>query len=253
MAESSPAERPAGKGERLQKVMAAAGVASRRACEELIRAGRVQVNGVVVTELGVRVDPERDVIAVDGRILPPPSRREFTYFLMHKPKGVLTTMHDPHRRPTVADLLPPDVGRVYPVGRLDQDSSGLILFTNDGELAEKLLHPRYGVPKTYRATVQGHPSQEVVEQLRRGVVLEDGPTAPAEVTVLREGGERTVLRIVLREGRKRQVRRMMDAVGHPVLELVRIGFGPLRLRGLPPGAIRPLNRKEKALLLAYKK
>ena len=150
---SSP-ERPAGKGERLQKVMAAAGVASRRACEELIRAGRVQVNGVVVTELGVRVDPERDVIAVDGRILPPPARRDFTYFLMHKPKGVLTTMHDPHGRPTVADLLPRDVGRVFPVGRLDQDSSGLLLFTNDGELAQKLLHPRYGVPKTYRVTVR---------------------------------------------------------------------------------------------------
>lgn len=184
MARGSSPEQPAGKGERLQKVMAAAGVASRRACEELIRAGRVQVNGVVVTELGVRVDPERDVIAVDGRILPPPARRDFTYFLMHKPKGVLTTMHDPHGRPTVADLLPRDVGRVFPVGRLDQDSSGLLLFTNDGELAQKLLHPRYGVPKTYRVTVVGRPSEEALERLRYGVLLSDGMTVPVEVMVI---------------------------------------------------------------------
>lgn len=229
--------------ERLQKAMARAGVASRRQCEELILAGRVAVNGQVVTVLGTRVDAEQDEVAVDGAVirLAPPKR----YFLLHKPDGVLTTAHDPHGRRTVMDLIDVDRSGLFPVGRLDQDTDGFLLITNDGELAFRLTHPSYEVPKTYEAEVRGRLSEGALAQLRRGVRLEDGVTAPAsDVEVLRSSGDRSVVRLTIHEGRKREVRRMLQKVGHPVVRLKRIAFAGLRLGALPVGQYRPLTEEE---------
>ncbi|HEY8496689.1 MAG TPA: pseudouridine synthase [Limnochordales bacterium] len=225
----------------MQKYMARCGVASRRACEQLILAGRVQVNGCTVQELGVKVDPDRDEVRVDGRVIRPPS--QLRYYMLHKPAGYVTTVSDPHGRPTVMSLVPCE-DRLYPVGRLDLDTEGLLLLTNDGPLAHRLTHPRYGVRKLYRAKVAGVVGPEAIARLQHGVLLEDGPTAPARVRVIRQDKETTVLEIELAEGRKRQVRRMCQAVGHPVLYLKRIGFGPLRLGRLPAGAYRPLTDAE---------
>ncbi|MCL6614682.1 MAG: rRNA pseudouridine synthase, partial [Firmicutes bacterium] len=228
--------------ERLQRYLARAGVASRRAAEEMIRAGLVSVNGRPVTVLGTKIDPDRDEVTIRGRRVEPPAK--FVYLMIHKPSGYVTTMRDPEGRPTVASLLPPGLPRVFPVGRLDLETTGLLLFTNDGELAHALLHPSRGVWKTYRARVRGVPSPATLARLRRGVMLEDGPTAPAAVKILsREDGDAT-LAIEIHEGRKRQVRRMLAAVGHPVLALTRIGFGPLALGDLAPGAWRPLRPDE---------
>ncbi|MDQ7029290.1 MAG: pseudouridine synthase [Ardenticatenia bacterium] len=202
--------------ERLQKVLARAGVASRRKAEELIRQGRVEVNRRVVTQLGVKVDPERDEIRVDGeRIRPDRLRRR--YVALNKPRGIITTVRDPRGRPTVMDLVPK--ARDYalvPVGRLDRESEGLLLLTNDGDLVNRLTHPRYGHEKEYRVEVYGVPDERDVKAIRRGIVLEDGRTAPADVWVERRGEHTSTLRLVLREGRKRQIRRMMQAIGHPV-------------------------------------
>src|SRR4051794_34800777 len=221
---------------RLAKYLAHAGVASRRAAEEIVRAGRVSVAGETVT------DPARDVdessgVALDGEPLRGP--REHLVYAVHKPAGVVSTARDTHGRPTVVELAPKGAGRLYPVGRLDAETTGLILLTNDGELAHRLTHPSFEVPKTYRARVRGRPTDEDLRRLRDGVELDDGPTAPARVR--RVGAE---LEIVIREGRKRQLRRMLDAVGHPVLELRRIAFGPLQLGDLAPGAARRLRREE---------
>jgi 23S rRNA pseudouridine2605 synthase len=221
---------------RLAKYLAHAGVASRRAAEQLIAAGRVSVGGEPVR------DPARDVdessrVAVDGRPVAPEPREVHA---LNKPAGVVSTARDTHGRPTVVELVR-SRRRLYPVGRLDADSTGLILLTNDGELAERLTHPRYGVEKVYRARVQpARVSQRALEALRRGVELEDGKTAPARVRQPRPG----VLEITIREGRKRQVRRMCEAVGHRVVELRRVAFGPLGLRGLEPGQSRRLSRAE---------
>jgi len=223
--------------ERLQKAMARAGVASRRQCEELILAGRVAVNGQVVTILGTRVEAERDEVAVDGVLLrlAPPKR----YFVLHKPDGVLTTAHDPHGRRTVMDLIDVDRSGLFPVGRLDQDTDGFLLITNDGELAFRLTHP------TYEAEVRGRLSDGALGQLRRGVRLEDGVTAPArDVEVLRSSGDRSVVRLTIHEGRKREVRRMLQKVGHPVVRLKRIAFAGLKLGALPVGQYRPLTEEE---------
>jgi|Deesub1362A_J573_1020465.scaffolds.fasta_scaffold01391_4 pseudouridine synthase len=231
--------------ERLQKILARAGVASRRKAEELILAGRVAVDGRVVRELGTKADPARQRITVDGRPLPPPQGRR--YWLVHKPRGVVSTARDPQGRPKVTDLLPPEAraARLYPVGRLDRDSEGLVLLTNDGELAHRLMHPRYQVPKHYRVWVKGRPSPAALERLRRGVDIgEARPTAPARVYLKSASEARSKLSIVTHEGRKREIRRMCQAVGHPVLRLVRVGLGPLRLGDLPPGAARPLTRNE---------
>ena len=223
---------------RLGKYLAHAGVASRRAAEELVAAGRVRVAEEIVT------DPARDVqpgarVAVDGREVGGPEPR--VVFALNKPVGVVSTARDTHGRPTVVGLVPAQGLRLYPVGRLDADSSGLILLTNDGELANRLTHPRFEVPKTYRAKVGGGPiSDAALRVLRRGVQLEDGPTAPARVR--RTGA--CEIELTIHEGRNRQVRRMADAVGHPVLELQRIGFGPLRLDGLSDGEHRPLRPAE---------
>lgn len=223
-------------GERLQKVLARAGFGSRRACENLIECGRVTVNGSLA-ELGRRVDVGHDDVAVDGvgvGVLP-----DLVYYLLNKPAGVVTTASDPQRRPKVIELVP-DVPRVFPVGRLDAASEGLLVLTNDGVLTELLSHPSHGVEKEYLAEVQGRPSAGAVRALREGVVLEDGLTSPAKVSLVEPG----VLRIVIHEGRNRQIRRMCDAVGHPVLRLVRTRIGPVTDRRLAPGAWRELTTDE---------
>ena len=227
--------------ERLQKFMARCGVASRRACETLIAQGRVRVNGRTVTEPGFKVDPDQDEVRVDGRVIRPAPG--FRYIMLHKPAGYVTTVSDPQGRPTVMALVPAD-RRLYPVGRLDLDTEGLLLLTDDGALAHRLTHPRYGVPKVYRARVAGVVGEEALARLRHGVMLDDGPTAPARVRLLRQDPAAALLEIELKEGRKRQVRRMCQAVGHPVLYLRRVAFGPLRLGRLPKGQYRSLTPAE---------
>lgn len=230
--------------ERLQKVLAHAGVASRRRAEEMIVEGRVQVNGEVVRQLGTKVNPRRDVIQVDGRPLGKPERP--MYILVYKPRGVLSAARDGRGRTTVVDLVPAR-SRLYPVGRLDLDSEGLMLLTNDGALALRLAHPRYEHEKEYRVLVAGVPDEAALTRLRRGVGLEGGWTRPAQVHVERSDGN-TWLRMVLREGRKRQIRRMLEKVGYEVLRLIRVRMGPLRLGDLPPGGYRPLTREELAAI-----
>lgn len=238
---------------RLQKVIAAAGIASRRAAEALIRDGRVTVNGRVVTAPGSRADPWADDIRLDGRRVPPPAR--LRYFLVNKPAGCVTTRSDPQGRPTVLDLFRGVPGYLYPVGRLDFESEGLLIVTNDGELAARLTHPRYGLVKTYRVIVRGRPSREALDRLRRGIVIDGRRTAPARVRVVRafargRGTERTELIIAIHEGRNRQVRRMCAAVGHPVERLTREAIGPLRDPRLRPGTWRELTAQEVARLKA---
>lgn len=245
-------EQPTPEGERLQKVLAHAGVASRRKCEELIRAGRVKVNGRVVTELGTRVRAEEDLIEVDG--VPIIAHRpQLSYYLLYKPRGYLSTVSDPHGRPTALSLVPTEE-RLYPVGRLDKDSEGLLLFTNDGELAHRLMHPRFEHEKEYLVLIQGSLSEEELERLRRGVHLEDGVTfLRAQVERLEPGyrwrREETPpgcswLRFTLREGRKRQIRLMLRALGYEVQRLIRVRQGELRLGTLQPGQGRWLGRDE---------
>jgi 23S rRNA pseudouridine2605 synthase len=230
-------EQPAPTGERLQKVLATRGWGSRRVCEGLIAAGRVTVNGEVAV-LGRRVDPAVDLVEVDGA--PVGIKPGLVHYLLNKPAGVVTTAKDTHGRPTVVELVPNDP-RVFPVGRLDAETEGLLLLTNDGELANRVAHPRHGIDKEYLATVAGGPvSPGAIRRLRSGVVLEDGVTAPANVSQPSPG----VLRITIHEGRNRQVRRMCDAVGHPVTRLVRTRIGPLHDRRLAPGAWRPLTPAE---------
>jgi pseudouridine synthase len=233
--------------QRLQKILAAAGYGSRRTCEEIIRQGRVQVNGRLVTEMGTKVDPHRDEIRVDGAPLSSPEEK--VYLILHKPPGYISTVHDPWGRPTVLDLVP-HRRRLYPVGRLDAESEGLLLLTNDGQLTHRLTHPRYEHEKEYLVLVEGHPSKTVLSQLRRGVNLEEGRTAPAEVSRAsrKEGLETppgaTWLRMVIHEGRKRQIRRMCAVVGHPVQRLIRVRMGSIELGDLPVGGYRSLSAKE---------
>lgn len=223
-------------GERLQKVLARVGVGSRRACEELIEDGRVTVNGEI-PRLGRRIDPDADVVALDG--VPLPVRPDLVHYLLNKPVGVVSTAHDPQGRPTVVDLVPAEP-RVFPVGRLDRDTEGLLVLTNDGELTHRLTHPSFGVAKEYLAEVEGRPSPAAVRRLREGIDLDDGPTAPARVAAV----EPSLLRIVIHEGRNRQVRRMCAAVGHPVVRLVRTRIGPLSDPSLAPGHHRLLEFDE---------
>ena len=223
-------------GERLQKVLARTGVGSRRVCEDLIADGRITVNGEVPV-LGRRVDAEVDLIELDG--VPVPVRPGLVHYLVNKPLGVVSTAEDTHDRPTVVSLVPPEP-RVYPVGRLDMDSEGLIIVTNDGELTHRLTHPSFGVPKEYLVHVEGEPTPGEVRHLRGGVLLEDGMTAPARVSVVAP----TLLRMIIHEGRNRQIRRMCEEVGHPVLRLVRTRIGPLADPSLTPGSYRPLTYDE---------
>jgi 23S rRNA pseudouridine2605 synthase len=227
---------------RLQKALAQAGLSSRRAAEELIRQGRVHVNGRVVTELGFRVNPEEDEIRVDSALVPAGEPK--SYLLFYKPKHCVTTLSDPQGRKTVLDFVRLHEVRLFPVGRLDYDAEGLLLLTNDGDLAHRLQHPRYGVPKIYEVKVQGHPDEKALERLRSGVVLEEGATGPAEVSLLRLLPRAAWIRMVIHQGWNRQIKRMAEAVGHPVLKLKRIGYGPLKLSGLAPGESRALRDSE---------
>lgn len=230
---------------RLQKFLAHAGVASRRAAEELIVRGKVRVNGKIVRELGTTVS-ETDRVDVSGT--PIVLQNEPTYLLLHKPVNVMTTMRDPEGRRTVADLIPKGVPRVVPVGRLDYDTSGVLLLTNDGELANVLTHPRFGVDKTYRVVVKGRLLPDEIRRLQSGVWLEEFKAAGAAVRVVATRRETSVLDITIHEGKNRQVRRMFEAVGHPVVALARMRFGPLRLGDLQPGQTRPLTARELAQL-----
>ena len=227
--------------ERLNKYLARSGVASRRAADALIASGAVLVNGRRPPPSGMLIEPGADRVEVSGREVSPPERH--SYLALNKPVGYVTTAADPGSRPTIQDLVTATT-RVYPIGRLDMDSHGLLLLTDDGELANRLAHPRYHVAKEYLATVDGTPGENDLRALRAGVELEDGCTAPAEVEVIGNARGRTQLRVVLREGRNRQVRRMLEAVGHPVRELTRVGLGPLRLGRLKPGGWRRLRDSE---------
>ena len=238
--------------ERLQKILSAAGIASRRAAENLIREGRVSLNGRTVTELGTKADPESDDVRVDGRRVKPASRRR--YILLYKPRGYITTRSDPQQRPTVIDLLTKGGVRdyVYPVGRLDYDSEGLLLLTSDGDLAARLTHPRHGVAREYQVRVRGVPDHHALERLGRGIMLEGRRTAPAEVTLEKvfdgEDGSQAVLSVVIHEGRNRQVRNMCDAIGHPVIRLKRVRIGPISDERIRPGEFRDLTDREIAQL-----
>lgn len=227
--------------ERLQKVMAQAGVGSRRSCEDLIRENRVKVNGKLAT-LGQKVNPNQDEIVVDGK--PIGKQEQKRYVILHKPFGYITTVKDQFDRKSVLDLLPKIEERIYPVGRLDYDSEGLVFLTNDGELAHKVMHPSFELPKTYLVLVKGRITMDAVYRLRRGIRLEDGPTAPAEVQVIRSSVENSTIVISLREGRNRQVRRMFQQVGFPVQRLTRTAIGPLTLGELAPGDFRFLSLGE---------
>lgn len=227
--------------ERLQKILARAGFGSRRHCEELIRQGRVAVNGRAAT-LGQKADPERDRIAVDGR--PARTDRRFTYIALHKPQGVLSAERDDSGRLTTVRDLVPLPGHLYPVGRLDLNSEGLILLTDDGELTNLLTHPRYEHTKEYRVDVEGHPEDETLKRWRRGIFLDGRRTAPADVSILSRRKDHTWLRVVMREGRKRHIRRIAAKLGHPVRRLIRVRIGPVQLGDLRPGQWRPLTQGE---------
>lgn len=229
------------RGVRLQKYLSRAGVASRRKSEELMRQGRVRVNGAVVTEMGARIDPRRDRVEVDGREVEISAPR---WILFHKPPGCLTTRSDPHGRTTVYDLLPADTGPLRYVGRLDRGTEGLLLLTNEGDVIHGLTHPSNRVDREYRALVRGRLSETKLERLRKGVKLSDGLARPRRVRVLRESADESLLELVLREGRKREVRRLMKAVGHPVRRLKRVRFGPVDLGELPRGGWRDLEPDE---------
>ncbi len=233
--------------ERLQKFMARSGVASRRGSEELIAQGKVRVNGKPVTLPGLKIDPLKDRVEVDGRSLRKPEKK--VYILLFKPVGYVSTVSDPQGRRKVIDLLSGIKQRVYPVGRLDYDSEGLLLLTNDGELTYALTHPRYEIPKTYQAMVQGVPGKDKLDELAKGVVLQDGATAPAKVRLLKNKGDSALLEITIHEGKNRQVRRMCEHIGHPVLSLRRVSIGPLKIGDLQRGRFRHLTTREVKILM----
>jgi len=228
--------------ERLQKILSEAGITSRRKAEKLILQGRVTVNGKVVSELGTKAILGKDDICVDGKAIK--AEAEKVVVALFKPRSCVTTLHDPQGRPTVADLVKSIPVRVYPVGRLDYDAEGLLLMTNDGELAHRLQHPRYKVPKTYLVKIRGHPRDEALGRLQQGIELEDGITAPAELQILEDEEKATWLTLTLREGRNHQVKRMCAAVGCPVLRLRRTKIGPIDLGNLQPGRSRRLKARE---------
>jgi 23S rRNA pseudouridine2605 synthase len=231
----------------LQKVLAQAGLGSRRACEELISAGRVEIDGHVVTELGLRIDPQRNIVHVDGmRVQVDDS---LVYLAVNKPLGVVSTMSDPEGRPCLGDLVADREVRLFHVGRLDVETGGLILVTNDGEMANRLAHPSYGVLKTYLAEIDGSPPRDLGARLRAGIELDDGPVHVDKFAVVDARPGKALVEVTLHEGRKHIVRRLLDAVGFPVVQLVRTDFGPIRLGTLRPGTSRVLSRAEVAGLL----
>ncbi len=236
-----------GTAQRLQRLLASAGFGSRRQCEELIEAGRVHIDGKVITKLGTTVDPEVNKVIVDGI---PLKKQKLVYYAVNKPVGVVTTNRDPHGRPRVVDLVPKSE-RVFAVGRLDRSSEGLILLTNDGELAQKLTHPKFGVRKVYRVTVAGKVETETMKQMRNGIYIAEGFVRVDGAKLLKSRSKATELEIVLREGKNREIRRILARLGHKVQQLRRIAVGPLRLGDVPPGAYRVLSREEvKKLWLA---
>jgi 23S rRNA pseudouridine2605 synthase len=234
--------------ERLQKVLARAGIASRRKAEELITAGRVEVNAKKVTELGTKVDPRKDLIRVDGKLIA--DAESPVYLVLYKPAGVVTTLSDPEGRPTVASLLKGVPERVYPVGRLDYDAEGALLLTNDGDLAHKLTHPRFGAKRTYLAKVRGRPTEKTLETLRGGVKLEDGMAKPLEVEIHGHAERNTWVRIVVDEGRPHLIKRLFLAVDHPVQRLFRPDYAGVNVEGVEPGTYRELTILEIKLLKA---
>ncbi len=253
MTEQGPDAGSTGLGEdpdglvRLQKLLARSGVASRRRCEELMLDGQVEVDGAVVTRLGTKVDPRTAVIRVAGKRLPPIS--PYVYLALNKPRGVVSTMSDPEGRRSLADLVADRPERLFHVGRLDTDTSGLILLTNDGDFAQRLAHPSYEVDKTYVAEVEGRVGKPVLRRLREGVTLDDGPVAVSSARVVSVEGERSIVEVVIHEGRNRIVRRLLDHVGHPVRRLTRTAIGPVHLQSLGSGELRPLQRDELGQLL----
>jgi 23S rRNA pseudouridine2605 synthase len=238
---------PAASDERLARFLSSAGIASRRNAEALIREGRVTLNGKAVTDPGTNVNPRKDAVKVDGKRVKPAVP---LYLLLHKPRNVLCTMEDPRGRPCVGDLLLSVKGKPSPVGRLDFDTEGILLCTNDGEMANRVIHPRYHVRKVYHVKVKGFPDKRVIDRLRTGVLLDGKKTAPAGVSFLKRGKKNSWLRMTLYEGRNRQVKRMLEQVRYQVLKLKRVALGPLTLEGLPPGAYRKLRPDELAKLKA---
>lgn len=227
---------------RLHKILAESGIASRRGGEDLILAGKVSVNGMVITELGFKADPVLDRIRVEGRPLPHPAPK--VYYLFYKPRGVITSLHDPEGRPTIRDFIPRIKAAVFPVGRLDYDAEGLLLLTNDGGMALQLTHPRYKVPRTYLVKIKGQLTTGEMRRIEKGVMLEDGISPPLKVTPIKRLRQNSWLRVTLHEGRNRVIKRTFEAMGHPVQQLKRIGFASLSLEGLRPGEYRPLSSDE---------
>ena len=232
---------------RLQKLLAQSGVASRRRCEELMLAGLVEVDGEIVTRLGTKVDPRTAVIRVEGKRLPPISAH--VYLALNKPRGVVSTMSDPEGRPTLTDLVADRPERLFHVGRLDTDTTGLILLTNDGDFAHRLAHPSYEVDKTYVAEVDGRVAPGVVRRLLEGVTLDDGPVTVSQARIVSAQQDKSIVELVIHEGRNRIVRRLLDHVGHPVRRLTRTVIGPVQMRGLPGGELRELTLAELGELL----
>ncbi|MGB6607976.1 MAG: pseudouridine synthase [Atribacterota bacterium] len=231
--------------ERLQKYLAGAGIASRRKCEELILQGRVEVNNFVVTELGTKVDPQKDIIKVDDKLVKYKETKHYYYILLNKPKGYLTSLSDPFGRPTVLDLLKGVKERVFPVGRLDFNSEGLLILTNDGELAYALTHPAKEVEKVYIVKVKGIPSSEKLKTLSKGVTLKNNyKISPCNIYLLKTVNGNAILKVKIKEGKKRQIRKMAEYIGHFVLKLRRIQTGPISLKGVKPGEYRYLNKEE---------
>ncbi|AFY74557.1 pseudouridine synthase family protein [Synechococcus sp. PCC 7502] len=232
--------------ERLQKILASYGIASRRKSEDLIASGRVRINNQLITTLGTKADPNSDRITVDGKLIN--IKPQLEYLLLHKLKGYICSRHDPQGRRTIQELLPPNYQHLYSVGRLDYDSSGALLLTNDGDFANRLTHPRHHVPKVYEVIVQGHPSDRILDQWRQGIELDGKLTLPAQVQVLASQAHSTKLQITLKEGRNRQIRRVAEILGNPVLELHRVAIATVNLNNLAPGAYRLLDQQELAAL-----
>ena len=226
---------------RIAKYLAQAGIASRRQAEVMVTQGRIKLNGAVISELYTSIDPDTDVVELDGHVL---AIQKPVYILLNKPAGFICTVSDPQGRPTIMELVKDVEQRIFPVGRLDYDTEGLILLTNDGEFANVIIHPRYKIDKTYQATVRGEIKDQALAKLRQGVELEDGVTAPARVELINRNYRQSIVRLTIHEGRKRQVRRMLTAVGYPVLNLKRISLGFLTLQGLQSGAYRNLQAEE---------
>ncbi len=232
---------------RLNRFIAEAGVCSRRKADELIFQGKVAVDGKIVLEPGLRIDPNQNKVTVNGRLIIPAAK---VYYVFYKPRGYLTALYDPHGRPTIKEFLQDLPVRVFPVGRLDKDTEGLLLLTNDGLLAQRLLHPRYGINRVYEAKVKGHPCPEKIYALeRKGIEVEGRRVYPKALRVRRRDKSSTTFEVIVGEGRKREVRKLFASIGHPVLRLKRTQFGPLSLKGLRPGEIRPLTPKERRQLL----